>query len=173
MGQEGKGANGGEGPGQMELGGPVGVGAGALAENQVIQPHILLQGACGADTENVFHAKDVVELVGVYADGGHSHAGSHNGDLDAPIGAGIALDAPDVIYQDGIFQEGFRNELGPQGIPGHEDGLAKVAGFGVDVGGGIVHGSCSFPFGVDVFRPPWPWPALQSGTSPGGRRPVE
>ena len=41
------------------------------------------------------------------------------------IGAGIALNAPDVVHQLQFRQESLRDELGPQGSPGISTVLAK------------------------------------------------
>ena len=76
--------------------------------------------------------------MGVDADGGHAHAGSHDGNLDALIGAGVALNAPDVVHQHRIFQEILGDELRTQGIAGHQYGFGKIAGFGGNVGSGSV-----------------------------------
>ena len=121
------GGDGGEGAGQMELGGEIGVGAGTLTDDQVIQLHFFLDGAGGANPDDVLHAVAVVQLVGVDADGGHAHAGGHDGDLHALVGASIALDTPDVIDEHGIFQKIFRNEFGAQGIKGMERLVEKQA----------------------------------------------
>ena len=91
---------------------------------------MLLNGTGGADPDDVLHTVAVKQLVGVNADGGHAHAGSHHRDLHALVGAGITLDAPDVIDQNGIFQKVFRNELGTQGVAGHQHGFTEVAGLG-------------------------------------------
>lgn len=74
--------------------------------------------------------------MGVDADGGHAHARGHHRDFDAFVGASVALDAPDVVHQPGIFEEVLGDELGAEGIAGHEDGFAEVAGDSVDVGVG-------------------------------------
>ena len=134
--QQGVVSDGSEGAGQVELLGPVGVGAGALTQDDVIQLDVLLDGTGGADTDDVLNAVAVEQLVGVDADGGHTHAGGHDGNLDALVGAGVTLNTTDVIHQDGVLQEVLSDELGAQGIAGHEDGLAEVAVLGIDVGSG-------------------------------------
>ena len=80
-----------------------------------------------APAQDVLHAVLAVELVGVDAHGGHSHAGGHDGDGGVPVGAGVALDAPDVVDQLGIVQEGVGDEFCPQGIAGHEDCFGEIA----------------------------------------------
>ena len=87
---------------------------------------MVLNGAGGADTDDVLHAEEVEQLVGVDADGGHAHAGGHDGDLDALIVAGVALNAADIVHKNGVFQEIFSDELGPQGVAGHQHGLAEA-----------------------------------------------
>src|SRR5699024_9177686 len=55
-----------------------------------------------------------------------SHTAGHDGYGLALIQARMALDAPDVVDEPGIFQIGLRDKLGPEGIPGHEDGPGKI-----------------------------------------------
>ena len=97
FGQKLKACDGGKGAGQVELGGKVGIGAGALRDDQIIEVDIVLNGPGGAHPDNILHTVAVIQLVGVDADGGHTHTGGHDGDLDALVGAGIALNAPDVV----------------------------------------------------------------------------
>ena len=68
--------------------------------------------------------------MGIDADGGHAHTGGHDGHPGALIGAGVALDAPDIVHQLGVFQERLGDELGPQGIAGHQNGFCECAGGG-------------------------------------------
>ena len=75
-------------------------------------------------------SSDLEELIRVDADGGHSHAGSHNGDGYVPVSPGVALDATDIVDQLRGSQEGFRDELRAEGVAGHEDSLREIAGFG-------------------------------------------
>ncbi|CAN4018018.1 Ribosome-associated protein L7Ae-like, partial [Dysosmobacter welbionis] len=74
---------------------------------------------------DVVHIIEVEQLMGVNADGGHPHAGGHDGHRRALIGAGVALDAPDVVHQLRVLQKGLRDEFGPQRIAGHQNGLGK------------------------------------------------
>ena len=87
---------------------------------------MILNGAGRTHADNVLHAKIVEQLVGVDTDGGHTHAGGHDGYLDALVIAGVALHAPDIVHKDGIFQEILGDKLGPQGIAGHQYGLAEA-----------------------------------------------
>ena len=123
----------------MELRSPVGIGTGALAKHQIVEPNLLLQSPGRAHPEDVLHTEDVVKLMRVDADGRHTHTGGHNRDLDALVGPGVTLNAPDVVHENRIFQEGLRNKLRPQGIAGHQDGFAKIAGLGIDMGSRIFH----------------------------------
>ena len=97
---------------------------------------MLLNGTGRAYPDDVFHAEEIKQLVGVNADGGHTHAGGHDGDLHALVKAGIAIDTPDIIDQHRVFQKVFRNELCPQRITGHQHGFAEANGvFHTDVRG--------------------------------------
>ena len=129
--------------------GPVGVRAGALADDDVIEVDVLLDGAGGANPDDVLHAEHGEQLVGVDADGGHAHAGGHDGDLHALIKACVAVDAPDIIHQDGIFQEVFGDKLGAQRIAGHQNGLAEAdLILDIDMGSGGEVGHNKFSFSV-------------------------
>ena len=120
---------------QLILVGKAGVGAGALTGHHTAQLQVRPHGPGGAHADDVLHAVLGVQLVGVNADGGHSHTGSHHGHRHTLIGASVALDAPDVVHQHGVFQEGFGNELRAQGIAGHQDGFGECAGGGAVMGG--------------------------------------
>lgn len=120
--------NGGKGTGQMVLAGPIGIGAGPLPQHQIIQLDILLDGTGGADPDDVLHAVAIEQLMGVNTDGRHTHAGGHDGHPDALIGAGIALDAPNIVHQHRIFQKVFRNEFAAQGSPGISTVFPKSPG---------------------------------------------
>ena len=128
--------DGGKGAGNMELVSEIGIGAGTLRQHDVIQFNMILNGSGRPDPDDVLHAEEVEQLVGIDADGRHAHAGGHDGHLHAFVPAGIAVNAPDVIDQDGIFQKMLRDELGAQGIAGHQHGLAEANLIGhVDMGG--------------------------------------
>ena len=112
--------------GQMELGSPVGIGASTLADDQVIQVDVILDGAGGANTDDVLHTEEVEQLVAIDADGGHTHAGSHDGHLHALIVAGVTLHATNIVHQHGVLQEIFSDEFSTQRIAGHQHGLTKA-----------------------------------------------
>ena len=57
--------------------------------------------------------------VGVDADGGHTHTGGHNGNLNALVVAGVAVDTTDIVYKNRILQKILSNKLGTQGITRH------------------------------------------------------
>ena len=120
---------------QLILVGKAGVGAGTLTGHHAAQLQVRPQSTGGAHADDVLHAVLGVQLMGVDADGGHSHAGGHHGDGHALIGAGVALDAPDVVHQHGVFQEGFGDELGAQGVAGHQNGFGEGTGCGAVMGG--------------------------------------
>ncbi len=107
--------------------GEVGVRAGPLGDDQIPELQFFAEGPGGAHPDDVLHAVEVEELVGVNADAGDAHAGGHGGNLHAVVGPRPALDAPDVVHQPGVFQKGPGNELCPEGVAGHEDGLGKRA----------------------------------------------
>ena len=74
------------------------------------------------------------QLVGVDADAGDAHTGGHNGHRRSLVGAGVALDAPDVVHQLHVFQKALRDKVCPQGIAGHQHRFSKCAGRGFIVG---------------------------------------
>ena len=119
-------ADGSEGTGQVELLLPVGVGGGSLADDDVIEVHMILDGTGGAHTDDVLDTKEVEQLMGIDADGGHAHAGGHDGDLHTLIVAGVALNTTDVVHQNGVLQEILCNKLGTQRIAGHQNSLAEA-----------------------------------------------
>ena len=131
---------GGEAAVQVVLGGVVGIGAGAHADDDVAELNIVGQASCGADADDALHTEEIVQLVGINADGGHTHAAGHDRDGSALVGARVALNAADVVDQAGIGQKIFGDKLRPQGITGHEDGFGKVGGCGLDMGGRVVVG---------------------------------
>ena len=85
------------------------------------------QSSGRAYPDDVFHIVLGVKLIGVDADGGHTHAGGHDAHRGAFIEAGIALNAPDVVHQLQFRQEILRDELGPQRVAGHQYGFGEIA----------------------------------------------
>ena len=137
---------------QMVLRRPVGVGAGALTDDDVAQLDRVLQRAGGADTHDVLHAEHGVKLPGIDADRRHAHAGCHDGDFRAAVGSGVALNAADIVDQNRVLQEVFRDELCAQRVAGHQHRLTEIAGLCVNVRGRIIcHGAFSFVFMIPIY----------------------
>ena len=128
-----EGGDGGEGTGELVLGGVAGVGAGAQGDDQVADVEVFLDGAGGADAHDVLHAVEVEKLIGVDTHGGASHAAALDGDRDAVVLAGIAQHTADTVDLHGVGEEVFGDELGPEGIAGHEHGggVGPFLGFNV------------------------------------------
>lgn len=107
--------------------GIVGVRAGTLGHHHIPQLQLGGDGTGTAHPDDVVHIVEMVELVGVDADGGHAHAGGHHGHRCSAVSAGVAVDAPDMIDQPGVFQKCFGDEFGPQRVAGHQNSLCKRA----------------------------------------------
>ena len=127
------------GQGEVPLKAALDPGIIALAHGTGGQHHIEQLGFVGvaagrADADDVVHIVELVQLVGVDADGGHSHAAAHHTDGAALIGAGKAQHSTDTGDLADILEEGIRDELCPQRIAGHQDGLCEIAFFSADVG---------------------------------------
>ena len=112
--------------GHVELILPCRIGACALGDHDVIQVNMILDRAGRAHTDDVFHTEEIKQLMGIDADGRHTHAGSHNGHLNTLVIAGVAVDTTNVVHQHGIFQKVFSNKLRTQGITGHQHSFAKA-----------------------------------------------
>ena len=119
----------------------VGVGAGALGNDDIKQLQAPVESSGRAYPNDAFHVEHVIQLIGIDADGGHPHAAGHNGDPLALVITRIALNAPDIVHQLGIGQIGLGNHFGPQGISGHEYGLGKIFRRAADVRGKSRHRS--------------------------------
>ena len=91
---------------------------------------LLAQRADRADAQDVLHAVEVVKLVAVNADGGHTHAAGHYAHRHAFVGPGVALDAADVVDEAAAVKEVFGDELRAQRVAGHEYGFGEIAGSG-------------------------------------------
>ena len=127
------------GAGDAEGAGQDGVGAGALADDDVHDVQLVAQRTGGADTDDVVHIVEVEQLPAVDADRRDAHAGGHDRDRHALPGAGVALDTADVVDKLGVGEEGLGDKLRAQRIAGHQHGLGDLAGLGVDVRGGDRH----------------------------------
>ena len=128
------------------------------------QHHVKQLGLVGiaagrADADDVVHIVELEQLIGIDADGRHAHAAAHYADGAALIGAGKAQHAAHTGHLTHILQEGVGNELGPQGVTGHEDRLGEIALFGADVRGRhkiispffLFTADGPFPFGKSPF----------------------
>ena len=62
----------------------------------------------------------------------------HHRQAPALVVAGVAEHVAYGVDLLGVLEPGLGDELGPQRVAGHEDGFGKVAGLGVEVGGGHV-----------------------------------
>ena len=123
---------------KAEGGAVVGVGVGAHAGHDVAQMQLVGHRPGGADADDVLHAVEVVQLVGIDADGRHAHARGHDADALALPGAGVAVYAAHVVDQLGVGEVGVGDEFGAQRVAGHQYGAGEVAGLAADVRGGVL-----------------------------------
>ena len=135
-GEQGEVRDGGKAALQAELVYIIGVRAGTLPGHQIHELQIIPYGAGGADADDVFHAVKMKKLPAVYADGGHAHARGHHRHWYAFPTARVPLDAADVVHKHGVREKVLRDELGPEGVAGHEDGSGDVLLFCVYMGCG-------------------------------------
>jgi len=127
------------------LRGVIRVGAGAHARDHIAERQLFLDRTRRADADDVIHIILREQLIGIDTDGRHAHAGGHDGDLDTLVGAGVALHAPDVVDEDGVFQEILGDEFAAQRVAGHQYGLAEITGLcGNMRGGGWEHSNHPF-----------------------------
>ena len=127
--------NGGKGAGNVELLGKIGIGTGTLGDHQVIQVDMVLDSTGRTHPDDILHSVAIVKLMGVDADGGHSHTGGHDGDLDPLVSAGVTLDAPDIVHKHRVFQKVLRNKFGAQRISRHQNSLTEIPGLRFNMGG--------------------------------------
>ena len=92
-------------------------------------------GAGRANADDVLYPILAVQLIGVDADGRHAHAAAHHADRVALVGTGITQHAAHIGNKARVFQKGFGNKLGAQGVAGHQHGFGKIAGVGAVVWG--------------------------------------
>lgn len=129
----------GERPRQPELGAVVGVGAGALGEDQVADAEVGVVGAGGADADNGVDVVEIEKLVGIDADRGDSHPVAHHADFLSLIGSREAEHPADPVHDDRVFEVVVRHILGAERVAGHDDGPGDFVVVGPDVGrGGLV-----------------------------------
>ena len=91
--------------------------------------------ASRTDADDIFHAVEVEQLVGVDADGGHTHTAAHHADGAAFVGAGKAQHPAHASHLPDILQKGVGNKFGTQGVTRHKDCLGEIAHFCADVRG--------------------------------------
>ena len=112
-----------------------------LGVGHVVTPgvlEILLDHAGRTDADDVFHAIEMEQLVGIDANGGNAHAGRHDRHRLVLIQTGIALNAANVIDQLGLGQKGVGDELRAQRIARHQHGFGKISGVAADMRGGRI-----------------------------------
>ena len=126
--------------------GVVGVGAGANADDHGADGGFLAECARGAHADYLLNAVEVKELVGIDAHRGHTHAAAHDGDALILIVAGVAEHIAHGVHADCVRKKVLRDELCPQRVSGHEDGLGDIFGHGGVMGGGgeVRHSYLSF-----------------------------
>ena len=127
------------GQGDVPLEAALNAGIVGLADRTVGQHDVEQLGLVGvaarrADADDVVHIVELEQLVGVDADGGHSHAAAHHADGAALIGTGKTQHPADAGHLADILQKGVCNEFCAQGVTGHQDSFCEVAFFGADVG---------------------------------------
>ena len=104
------------------------------------QHHVKQLGLVGiaagrADADDVLYIVELEQLIGINADGRHTHAAAHHADGTALVSAGKAKHAAHAGHLTDILEEGIRNEFCTQGIARHQNGLCKIAFFSADVRG--------------------------------------
>ena len=122
--------------GESVLVGKVGVGGRAHGDDHIPHLYVVADAAGGADADDGLHTVEVIQLISVQADGGHTHAVAHDGDLLALVGAGVAQHVADGVEADRVFQIMLRHILCPQGIAGHQHDLGNVGLLRRDAGRG-------------------------------------
>ena len=107
--------------------GEIRVGARARSYNNIAQFKSGGYAAGGADADNIIDIVEIEKLIGIYAYRGHAHAGRHDGDGLSVISSGIALNAPDIVYEAGVVEKSFGDIFRPERIAGHEDCFGEIA----------------------------------------------
>ena len=105
------------------------------SQHGVKQLGLLGIAASRTDADDIFHAVEVEQLVGVDADGGHPHTAAHHADGAAFVGAGKAQHPAHASHLPDILQKGVGNKFGTQGVTRHKDCLGEIAHFCADVRG--------------------------------------
>ena len=135
--QKGIAGNGRKGSGKLILAGVVGIGAASHTDDDIPKLYFIGQPAGGTDADDIIYTVKVEQLIRVDSDRRASHAAALDRKSAALIGSGIAQHPADSVVADRAGEKGFRDELCPQGVAGHEDGLGDFAGNSLVVGGGV------------------------------------
>ena len=115
-----------------------GVSIAAHARHNVAQVQLLINHAGRTDADDVFHAVEIVQLIGVNADGGHAHAAGHDRNALALVKTRVALHAADVVDEFGVGEISVRDEFGAERVAGHQHGAGKISGCRRDVRSGDI-----------------------------------
>lgn len=75
--------------------------------------------------DDILYIIEIIEFVGIDADGWHTHAGSHDCDWDALVGTGVTIYVADRSDELWVSKESFCDEFGTQRIARHEDCLGE------------------------------------------------
>ena len=110
----------------MELVREVRVGAGTHAEDHLTDVNGRIQSSRGADTDDVLYPEEVVELIGIDADGRHTHTARHNRYSGAFKCAGIAVDATYVVHENRIVKKRLCNEFRAERVTRHQNGAGEI-----------------------------------------------
>ena len=93
-----------------------------------------LYRSCRSDADDGLHTVEIEELVGIDADGGHTHAVTHHADALALMSACKAKHTSNIVELYGIIEELLCHEFRTQRIARHNHCLGDVAILGPDVG---------------------------------------
>ena len=102
------------------------VGAGALTDDDVAELYVVCKTAGRADTDDILYTEEVVELIGIDTDRGHTHTARHYRDGNALVSAGVTLNSAHVVNESGILEEGLGYEFRTERISGHKNCLCKI-----------------------------------------------
>ena len=101
---------------------------------EIADVEIVVDGTSGTHTDDGLHAVEVVKLVGIDADRGHTHTVTHHADTLSLVGAGITQHATNIIKLHCIVEELLGHQFHTQRIARHDYCLGNVAKFCPDVG---------------------------------------
>ena len=75
----------------------IGIGAGALTDNDVANFNIGVDRARRADAHDVLYAVNSIQFVRIYTYGRHTHAACHNGDFYAVVSSRVTVNTANVV----------------------------------------------------------------------------